>query len=299
MSAGAAPPAHLRTVRDLLRHALTRFGSAEISFGHGQTDPFDEAVFLVLRSLHLPLDRLDVVFDARLAPDEVGLLLQRIADRVEGRIPAAYLLHEAWLQGYRFYVDERTIIPRSFIGELLHDRLAPWVPEPEAVADVLDLCTGSGCLAVLAADAFPHAAIDAADVSPGALEVARRNVDHYGLQERIRLIESDLFAALGERRYDVVLCNPPYVTDAAMAALPPEYRREPPLALAAGADGMDVIRRLLQDAQRHLKKDGLLVVEVGGGRATVEAQFGDLPLTWLTTSAGDDMVFLMRQEDLA
>jgi ribosomal protein L3 glutamine methyltransferase len=259
---------------------------------------FDEAVFLVLRSLHLPLDRLDVVLDARLAPDEIDLLLQRIAARVERRIPAAYLLREAWLQGYRFYVDERTIIPRSFIGELLHDRLAPWVPDPESVADVLDLCTGSGCLAVLAAGAFPHAAIDAADVSPDALEVARRNVADHGLSDRVRLIESDLFAALGERLYDLILCNPPYVTDAAMAALPAEYRHEPALALAAGADGMNAIGRLLREARSHLKDTGLLVVEVGGGRATVEEQFGDLPLTWLTTSAGDDMVFLVKQEDL-
>jgi ribosomal protein L3 glutamine methyltransferase len=225
-------------------------------------------------------------------------LLQLIERRVKKRVPAAYLLQEAWLQGYKFYIDERAIVPRSFIAELLKDGLHPWVQEPNDITDVLDMCTGSGCLAVMAADIFAHAKVDAADVSKDALAVARRNVADYGFEGRIRLIESDLFSALRDRRYDVILCNPPYVTDASMSKLPKEYTHEPKLALAGGTDGMDVIKRLLREARSHLKRGGLLIVEVGGERATVEKQFKDIPMTWLTTSAGDDMVFLVRQEEL-
>ncbi len=290
--------ANLRTLRDVLRFAVTRFNEANLFFGHGQVDAFDEAAFIVMRALKLPIERLDVFLDAYLTHAEINSLLQLIERRVKKRVPAAYLLQEAWLQGYKFYVDERAIVPRSFIAELLKDGLHPWVQEPNAVADVLDMCTGSGCLAVMAADVFARAKVDAVDVSKDALAVARRNVADYGFEERIRLIESDLFSALGERRYDVILCNPPYVTDASMSKLPREYTHEPKLALAGGADGMDVIKRLLREARGHLKRGGLMIVEVGGGRATVEKQFKDIAMTWLTTSAGDDMVFLVRQEEL-
>lgn len=290
--------ANLRTLRDVLRFAVTRFNESNVFFGHGQVDAFDEAAFIVLRALKLPLERLDVFLDAYLTHAEINTLLQLIDRRVKKRVPAAYLLQEAWLQGYKFYVDERAIVPRSFIAELLKDGLHPWVQEPNEVADLLDMCTGSGCLAIIAADVFPRAKVDAADVSRDALAVAKRNVADYGLEGRIRLIESDLFSALPNRRYDVILCNPPYVTDASMGRLPKEYTHEPRLALAGGSDGMDVIRRLLLEARSHLKRGGLLIVEVGGGRATVEQQFRDIPMTWLTTSAGDDMVFLVRQEDL-
>ncbi len=290
--------ANLRTVRDVLRYAVTRFNESRVYFGHGQADAYDEAVFLVMRSLRLPLERLDTFLAAYLTQAEINMLIQQIELRVKKRIPAAYLLNEAWLQGYRFYVDERVIIPRSFLGELLRDQLEPWVAEPEKVTAVLDLCTGSGCLAIMAADLFPNAAIDAADISRDALAVAERNVKDYGLEERVRLVESDLFKALGERRYDLILSNPPYVTDASMAKLPAEYKREPRLALAGGPDGMGVIRRLLHEGAAHLKPGGLMFVEVGGERATVERQFGDIPMTWLTTSAGDDMVFLVRQDEL-
>jgi ribosomal protein L3 glutamine methyltransferase len=290
--------ANLRTLRDVLRFAVTRFNESNVFFGHGQVDAFDEAAFIVMRALKLPLERLDVFLDAYLTHAEINTLLQLIDRRVKKRVPAAYLLQEAWLQGYKFYVDERAIVPRSFIAELLKDGLHPWVQEPNEVADLLDMCTGSGCLAIIAADVFPRAKVDAADVSRDALAVAKRNVADYGLEGRIRLIESDLFSALPNRRYDVILCNPPYVTDASMGRLPKEYTHEPRLALAGGSDGMDVIKRLLLEARSHLKRGGLLIVEVGGGRATVEQQFRDIPMTWLTTSAGDDMVFLVRQEDL-
>jgi ribosomal protein L3 glutamine methyltransferase len=290
--------ANLRTLRDVLRFAVTRFSEAGVFFGHGQADAFDEAAFLVMRSLRLPLERLDVFLGAYLTHGEINTLLQQIDLRVKKRLPAAYILKEAWLQGLKFYVDERVIVPRSFIGELLRDQLQPWIADPDGALDVLDLCTGSGCLAILAAEAFTAARVDAADVSADALAVARRNVDDYDLSGRVRLIESDLFAKLPDQRYDLIVCNPPYVPDASMQRLPQEYQHEPDLALAGGSDGMKVIKRLLREARGHLKRGGLLVVEVGGERATVEKHFGAIPMTWLTTTAGDDMVFLCRQDDL-
>jgi ribosomal protein L3 glutamine methyltransferase len=290
--------ANLRTLRDVLRFAVTRFSEAGVFFGHGQADAFDEAAFLVMRSLRLPLERLDVFLGAYLTHGEINTLLQQIDLRVKKRLPAAYILKEAWLQGLKFYVDERVIVPRSFIGALLRDQLQPWIADPDGALDVLDLCTGSGCLAILAAEAFTAARVDAADVSADALAVARRNVDDYDLSGRVRLIESDLFAKLPDQRYDLIVCNPPYVPDASMQRLPQEYQHEPDLALAGGSDGMKVIKRLLREARGHLKRGGLLVVEVGGERATVEKHFGAIPMTWLTTTAGDDMVFLCRQDEL-
>lgn len=291
--------ANLRTLRDALRFAVTRFNESNVFFGHGQADAFDEAVFLVMRSLNLPIERLDVFLDAYLTHAEINTLLQQIDLRVKKRLPVAYILKEAWLQDYKFHIDERAIIPRSFIAELLKDELQPWISEPGKVTDVLDLCTGSGCLAVMAADVFPRAKVDAVDLSKDALAVAKKNVGEYRLEDRITLHEGDLFAPLSGRRYDLILCNPPYVTDASMARLPKEYTHEPKLALAGGADGMNVIKRLLREARSHLKRGGLLIVEVGGERATVEKQFKDVPMTWLTTSAGDDMVFMTRQEELS
>jgi ribosomal protein L3 glutamine methyltransferase len=290
--------ANLRTLRDVLRYAVTRFNESGLSYGHGQADAFEEAAFIVMRSLKLPLERLEFFSDAYLTHAEINALLQVIERRVKKRVPAAYLLNEAWLMGYKFYVDENVIIPRSFIGELLRDDLQPWVEDRTDVADVLDLCTGSGCLAVIAADTFPNAKVDAVDISEEALRVARRNVDDYHFEDRITLIRSDLFAELPSKRYDLIICNPPYVTDAAMAKLPKEYTHEPKLALAGGADGMAVVKTLVRQARGHLKRDGLLFVEVGDGRDEVERVLGDVPLTWLTTSAGDDMVFMARQEEL-
>jgi ribosomal protein L3 glutamine methyltransferase len=290
--------ANLRTIRDALRFAVTTFNETGLYFGHGQVDAYDEAAFLVLRALSLPLERMEVFLDAFLTMGEINSLLQLIDRRVRSRLPAAYLLNESWLQGYRFYVDTRCIIPRSFIAELLKDELQPWVEDPLTVRHVLDLCTGSGCLAIMAANVFPEAEVDAIDVSLDALAVATRNVDDYELRSRVRLLSSNLFEAIKGRRYDLILSNPPYVTESAMDKLPPEYRHEPRVALAGGNDGMDLVRSIIGAARAHLEPGGLLIVEVGDGRAAVERSFPDLPLTWLTTSAGDGMVFLARQEDL-
>jgi ribosomal protein L3 glutamine methyltransferase len=290
--------ANLRTIRDALRFAVTRFNEANLYYGHGQADAFDEASFLVMRALSLPIERLDVFLDAFLTMGEINSLLQLIERRVRSRMPAAYLLNEAWIQGLRFYVDSRCIIPRSYIAELLRDELQPWVEDPASVTRVLDLCTGSGCLAVLAANVFPNAQIDAADVSVDALGVATRNVDDYNLRSRVRLVRSNLFDSLLGQQYDVILCNPPYVTDAAMEHLPPEYHHEPRLALAGGSDGLDLVRSIVQQAGEHLKPHGCLFVEVGDGREAVEHSFPKLDLTWLATSTEQDMVFLARREDL-
>ncbi len=290
--------ANLRTIRDVLRYAVTRMNEAGVFFGHGQVDAVDEALFLVLRSLQLPTERADLFLDAFLTHAEINSLLQAIDQRVRRRTPAAYILREAWLQGYRFYVDERAIVPRSFLAELLKDGLAPWVQKTEAVTDVLDMCTGSGCLAIMAADIFEAARVDAVDISPDALAVARRNIADYQLGGRVTAVQSDLYGDLPSKRYDVILANPPYVTDESMTSLPREYQQEPALALAGGADGMAIVRRVVRGARGYLKRGGLLFVEVGGGRAAAEQALKDVPLTWLTTSDGDDTVFMARQEEL-
>ncbi|MDE1184045.1 50S ribosomal protein L3 N(5)-glutamine methyltransferase [Paraburkholderia sp.] len=286
------------TVRDLLRFAVTRFTQADLSFGHVSANAYDEAAYLVLHTLHLPLDMLEPFLDARLAPAEIDAVLNVIERRATDRLPAAYITQEAWMHGYRFFVDQRVIVPRSFIGELLQDGLQPYVEDPEQVGAVLELCTGSGCLAILAAHAFPNADIDAVDLSAPALEVATRNVDDYKLDERIALFEGDLYAPLPERRYDVIITNPPYVNADSMQALPAEYRHEPEMALAGGADGMDIVRRIIAEARNWLTDEGVLVVEIGNERAHVEAAFGGLDLVWLSTSAGDDNVFLIQAADL-
>lgn len=290
--------ADLKTLRDLLRFAVSRFNAAELFFGHGSQSAYDEAAYLILHTLHLPLDRLEPFLDARLLPEEIGEVLDLLEKRLTTRVPAAYLTHEAWLGEHRFYVDHRVIVPRSFISELLQERLHPWVADPHSLRTVLDLGTGSGCLAVLAALVFPLASVDGVDISSDALAVAARNVTDYGLRERVRLIESDLFAALAGRRYDLIISNPPYVDAPAMAALPAEYRSEPALALASGADGLDHIRLILREAASHLSDDGLLVVEAGHNRDTLEAAFPDLNFNWLEVSGGDEFVFLLNRRDL-
>lgn len=288
----------LITVRDWLRFAVSRFNEAKLFFGHGSDNAFDEAAYLILHTLHLPLDRLEPFLDASLTHGESEEVQAVIERRVKERIPAAYLTHEAWLGEHRFYVDERVIVPRSFIAELLHEQLAPWVEEPDEVTHALDLCTGSGCLAILAALAFPNAEVDAVDLSKDALDVATRNVADYALQDRIELIASDLFAALDGRSYDVILSNPPYVNAESVAALPPEYQAEPALALGSGEDGLDATRQILAKAKSHLNPGGLLLVEIGHNRGALEAAYPALPFTWLDTASGDQFVFMLRREDL-
>jgi len=248
--------------------------------------------------LHLPLDRLEPFLDARLLPEEVNVVLDVLERRVRDRVPAAYLTGEAWLGEYRFYVDERVIVPRSHIAQVLDRSLAAWIPDPDSVHRALDLCTGSGCLAVLLAHVFRRASVDGSDVSAAALEVARRNVLDYELSARVRLVQSDLFAALGDERYDVIVSNPPYVTDGSMQALPPEYRHEPALALVGGADGLDVVRRILQQGKRHLTRHGLLLVEIGAEREALAAAYPDLQFTWLDAGADDASVFLLERAQL-
>jgi ribosomal protein L3 glutamine methyltransferase len=280
-----------QTVRDLLRFAVSRFTEAQLAFGHGSANAYDEAAYLILHTLHPFLD-------ARLLDTEIDAVLSVIERRATERVPAAYITQEAWMHGRRFHVDERVIVPRSFIGELLEDGLQPYVADPDEVSAVLELCTGSGCLAILASDAFPNADIDAVDISTDALQVAHKNVAEYGLDDRIALFEGDLFAPLPERRYDVIIANPPYVNSDSMQALPAEYRHEPELALAGGADGMDVVRRIIGQARNWLTDEGVLVIEIGNERANVEAAFGGLDLVWLSTSGGDDSVFLIQASDL-
>ncbi len=288
----------LVTVRDWLRWAVSRFNEAGLHFGHGTDNAWDEAVWMVLATLHLPRDTLEPFLDARLTSGERQALLERLQQRVVHRLPAAYLLGEAWLGDFRFHVDSRVIVPRSYFAELLEDGFAPWVEDPEAVESALDLCTGSGCLAVVMAHAFPNAIVDAIDISPEALAVARRNIAAYGLDDRVRAIESDLFAAVKKKRYDLIICNPPYVTAGAMDALPAEYRHEPALALAAGADGLDVVRRILAQAHKHLTPGGVIAIEVGHNQDLVTEAFPELPAVWVDTEHAEGKVFVLTREDL-
>lgn len=286
------------TLRDLLRYAVTRFNAAKLFFGHGSNNAFDEAAYLILHTLKLPIDKLDPFLDARLLPEEIDSVLNVIEQRATQRVPAAYITNEAWLNGYRFYVDERVIVPRSFISELIREQFSPWVDDPDSVANILELCTGSGCLSIMMADAFQNAHIDAVDISTDALAVAKRNVDEYELQDRITLIESDLYENVPKKKYDLIITNPPYVNSQSMDKLPEEYRQEPQVALAGGADGMDLVREIVAGAAKRLSRQGILMVEIGNERAHAEAAFPELELTWLSTSAGDDMVFLLTADQL-
>ena len=290
------------TVRDLFRHAVSRFNAAELVYGHGTTNAVDEAAFLVLEALRLPIDSLDPFLDAALMHGERARLLGLIDARVATRKPAAYLLNRAYIQGVPFYVDERVIVPRSFIGELLFHGLVgegALIEEPEAIDSVLDLCTGGGSLAILAARTFANANVEAVDLSADALAVARRNVEEHGLAERIALHQGDLFAPLGDKRYDLILTNPPYVDAESFAAFPPEYAAEPRLAHEGGGDGLDIVRRILREAGAHLTPQGVLICEIGTGRALLDSEFPELPLLWLDTEESEGEVFLVRAANLA
>jgi ribosomal protein L3 glutamine methyltransferase len=286
------------TLGDWLRHAEGSFRRARLHFGHGTHRPADEAAWLLTHVLRIPHERLGDSLARPLTASQRRAASRLIAERIRRRIPLAYLIHEAWLGEHRFYVDERAIVPRSYIAELLRERLAPWVRDPSEVRRGLDMCTGSGCLAVLLALAFTRARVDAVDISAGALAVARRNVAAYRLRSRVRLVRSDLFEGLRVAPYDLIVANPPYVDAAAMKRLPAEYQREPRIALAGGTDGLAFVRRIVAEAGRFLRPGGLLVVEAGRHRRAVERAFPRVPLTWLETSAGDGLVFLLRREDL-
>jgi ribosomal protein L3 glutamine methyltransferase len=290
------------TLRDFFRYAVSRFNGAELAFGHGTTNAVDEAAFLLLEALHLPIDTLDPFLDARLLPNECSRLAALIEARVSARKPAAYLLNRAYIQGEPFFVDERVIVPRSFIGELLFNGLVgegALIDEPGEVASVLDLCTGGGSLAILAARAFPRARIDAVDLSPDALAVAAHNVAMHGLGQRISLHQGDLFAPLGARRFDIILANPPYVETRAVDAFPPEFAAEPRLAHDGGLDGLALVRRILRGAGDHMTKKGALICEIGAGRDRLEAEFPGTPLIWLDTRESEGEVFFLSAADLA
>jgi ribosomal protein L3 glutamine methyltransferase len=289
----------LITLRDLLRYAVSRFEAAHLAYGQGTANALDEAAFLLLESLHLPIDDINPFADARLTLAERKLLLKRLDERIDTRKPAAYLVNRAYIGGIPFYVDERVIVPRSYIGELLlsgrlHQDGLDLIPEPEAVGRVLDLCTGSGCLAVIAAKLFPAAEIDATDISTEALDVAARNVAESGLQNRVKLHVGDLFEPVAANRYDVILANPPYVDAASASSLPPEYLHEPRLALAGGRDGLDIVRRILNDARRHLAPDGLLLCEIGSGRDILERDYPEIDFFWLDTEESSGEVFCVK-----
>jgi ribosomal protein L3 glutamine methyltransferase len=288
------------TPRDWLRYAVTRFLAADLAFGHGATTALDEAAFLILEGLGLPIDTLDPFLDARLLASERMRLLDLIDARVTTRKPAAYLVNRAYIQGVPFYVDERVIVPRSLIGELIMTAFAednPLTGDPANIASALDLCTGGGSLAILAARVFLNAQIEAVDLSPGALEVAARNVEEHGLEDRIALKQGDLFAPLGGERFDLILTNPPYVATATVAGFPAEYAAEPASAHDGGADGLGIVRRILSEAPVHLTAQGMVVCEVGGARELLEDAFPDLPFVWLDTEDTSGEVFLLRAAD--
>jgi ribosomal protein L3 glutamine methyltransferase len=295
MTGSEAAPA---TLLDWLRYAESRFRKARLGFGHGTQNARDEAAWLLAHALKIPHERLERSRARELTAAERRRTLRLIEQRVKTRKPLAYLIREAWIGDLRFFVDERVIVPRSFIAELLREKLKPWIARPANVSRVLDLCTGSGCLAVMAALKFPRARVDATDISRPALQVARRNIRDYRLGRRVKPVHGDLYTGLPPRRYNLILANPPYVKARAMRALPREYSREPRIALAGGTDGLLLVRRILRDASRFLRPGGLLVVEIGHNRQALERAYPRTPFHWLETSAGDGFVFLLVREDL-
>lgn len=293
------PHQELLTIRDWLRYAVSRFENSDIFYGHGTDNAYDEAVWLIMSALHLPHDTLNNFLDAKLTSEERVKLAAFIDERISKNTPTAYLLKEAWLQGYKFYVDERVLIPRSFIAELLvNDGLQPWIEFPELVNSATDICTGSGCLGVLLADAYPDAEIDVIDISPDAIDVCNINIANYGLQDRVHAIQSDMFSALKGKQYDLIISNPPYVDAPSMAELPAEYRNEPQLALGSGTAGLDHTHTILHEAANYLTDNGVLIVEIGHNRDALLDAYPDLPFTWLEVSSGDEFVFLLTKEQL-
>jgi len=280
-----------------VREGARRFRRARLAFGHGTTNARDEAAWIVLHALGLPLDADASALGRRVTAAAARRAFDLIGRRIRSRKPAAYLTRVAWLGGIPFHVDERVVVPRSHIATLLAERFAPWIAGRGRVRSALDLCTGSGCLAILLARAFPRARVDAADVSRAALSVARINVRSYGLRRRVRLVRSDMFSALRGKQYDLIISNPPYVNAASMRRLPPEYRHEPVTGLAGGRDGLDCVRQIVARARAHLKPGGLLVVEVGGGKRRAEQSFPRLPFSWPETAAGH-AVFIIQREQL-
>ncbi|KPQ30185.1 MAG: protein-(glutamine-N5) methyltransferase, ribosomal protein L3-specific [Marinobacter excellens HL-55] len=291
-----SPVDDLHTIRDFLRYTSSRFAASPLYFGHGTDNVWDEAVQLVLRSVHLPLENNNVFLDARLVRSERELIIERIERRISERVPIAYLLGEGWFMGMPFNIDERVLVPRSPIGELLENGLQPWLGA-QRVTRVLDLCTGSGCIGIGAASVFDEAEVDLSDISEDALEVAESNIELHGLEGRVRTLRSDVFANI-DGQYDVILSNPPYVDAEDLADMPDEFHHEPALGLAAGDDGLDIAHRIIAGAANHLTDDGLLIVEVGNSWGAMDDAYPDLPLTWLEFDNGGNGVFLVTARDL-
>ncbi len=288
---------NLLTIRDLIRYATTSFAEQDIGLGQGTETHFDEACFLILRSLSLPLNSLDIFLDAKLTSTEIDLLRKNINLRAQDRIPASYILQEAWLREYKFYVNEDVLIPRSHIADLLFDQMDVWISSPISINKVLDLCTGSGCLAILAALQFEEATIYASDISKAALSVCTKNIEAYDLNNRVIPMQSDLFSDIDEK-FDLIISNPPYVEQKLMDELPIEFVKEPQIALAGGEKGIDLVQKIIREAPSHLNTNGILIMEVGRDREAVETQFPQTPFTWIETQAGRDFVLFATREDL-
>lgn len=286
----------LHTVRDYLRYASSQFAASRVFFGHGTDNVWDEAVHLVMRSLHLPLENNTLFLDARLTLEERQLILERIRRRIDERVPMAYLLGEAWFMGMPFHVDERVLVPRSPIGELIENGFQPWLGD-KPVERILDLCTGSGCIGIGAASVFEDASVDLSDISPEALAVAESNIEFHELRDRVRTVQSDVFANISGQ-YDIIVSNPPYVDAEDLADMPQEFHHEPALGLAAGNDGLDIAHRIIAGAAEHLTPGGLLVVEVGNSWVALDEAYPELPFIWLEFSNGGDGVFAITEQDL-
>ena len=290
--------AELSSIRDWLRYTVSQFESSDIFFGHGTSNAYDEAVWLIFGFLHLPHDTIENFLDASLTGKEKKDLLFLIEKRIKDKIPTAYLLNEAWLRDYKFYVDERVIVPRSLIAELLSENLYPWIDDPEKIFSALDLCSGSGCLGIMMAHSFQNAIIDLVDLSEKALQVAEININHYGLNDRTELIQSDLFDALQDKKYDLIISNPPYVNQASVDSFPMEFLKEPSMALGSGEEGLDHTIRIINEAKRYLNDDGILIVEIGHNKEVLLNKFPKLKFQWLDISLGNDFVFMLQKSQL-
>ncbi|MGV6826262.1 MAG: 50S ribosomal protein L3 N(5)-glutamine methyltransferase [bacterium] len=288
----------LNTLIDYMRWGASQFVAANLEFSHGLASPLDESVYLVLRTLGLPVDTPEIYWHSRLTEPEKNKVLGMLRRRIEERIPAAYLMKEGWFAGLQFYIDERVLIPRSPIAELVEQQFTPWV-NPDEVESVLDLCTGSGCIGIACAYAFPQAEVDLADISDDALEVAQINVKRHDAVNRVNVVHSDLFSGLGGKRYDMIVCNPPYVDDEDMQALPDEFKHEPTMALHSGSDGLDLTKKILHQAATHLNEEGVLVLEVGNSQYHLLNTYPDVPFQWLDFERGGDGVFLLTRQQLA
>lgn len=288
----------LSSIRDWLRYAVSQFEDSDVFFGHGTSNAYDEAVWLIFGFLHLPHDTIENFLDAHLTSKEKKDLSFLIEKRINDKIPTAYLLNEAWLRDYKFYIDERVIVPRSLIAESLSENLYPWINDPEKIYSALDLCTGSGCLGIMMAHSFQNAMIDLVDLSEKALQVAEINVNHYGLHDRIELIQSDLFNGLEGKKYDLIISNPPYVNQTSVDSFPMEFLKEPSMALGSGEDGLDHTIRIIHEAKQYLNDDGMLIVEIGHNKEILLKKFPKLQFQWLDVSLGNDFVFMLEKSQL-